>query len=288
MLFIFRLICGVLIAGCVILALGYIIIGIGAADKKKNGAKYSEETKKLSEEFSQKQKIEQGKYERFVKEYNDEISEFNNKYFSYLKDGEFDICVGINDNELNVFKTILPKKYEIGKKSFGWDDTYSAQIIEKESVAGSVVKIKSWKLESIVFFSSEGNLQYTERISGGGVDVKGAVIGGIIGGEAGAIVGGRQSVTSSTMKHDDRYTLLKLINEEVHLPFEIYEFLTKLIPEKEYKYLQAKQAKTIIKEQQTEESVDEIEKIKKFKDLLDSGIITQEEFDAKKKELLGL
>ena len=30
------------------------------------------------------------------------------------------------------------------------------------------------------------------------------------------------------------------------------------------------------------------DELKKFKDLLDSGIITQEEFDAKKKELLGL
>ena len=33
---------------------------------------------------------------------------------------------------------------------------------------------------------------------------------------------------------------------------------------------------------------DEADKLKKFKELLDSGIITQEEFDAKKKELLGL
>ena len=31
-----------------------------------------------------------------------------------------------------------------------------------------------------------------------------------------------------------------------------------------------------------------IEEIKQFKELLDVGIITQEEFDAKKKELLGL
>lgn len=30
------------------------------------------------------------------------------------------------------------------------------------------------------------------------------------------------------------------------------------------------------------------DEIKKFKDLLDQGIITQEEFDAKKKQLLGL
>ena len=31
-----------------------------------------------------------------------------------------------------------------------------------------------------------------------------------------------------------------------------------------------------------------VEEIKKYKELLDSGIITQEEFDAKKKQLLGL
>ena len=30
------------------------------------------------------------------------------------------------------------------------------------------------------------------------------------------------------------------------------------------------------------------DELKKFKELLDMGIITQEEFDAKKKELLGL
>ncbi len=33
---------------------------------------------------------------------------------------------------------------------------------------------------------------------------------------------------------------------------------------------------------------DEADQLKKFKDLLDNGIITQEEFDAKKKQLLGL
>jgi predicted Zn-dependent peptidase len=30
------------------------------------------------------------------------------------------------------------------------------------------------------------------------------------------------------------------------------------------------------------------DELKKFKELLDSGVITQEEFDAKKKQLLGL
>ena len=41
-------------------------------------------------------------------------------------------------------------------------------------------------------------------------------------------------------------------------------------------------------EQKASTTISEADEIKKFKDLLDSGIITQEEFDAKKKQLLGL
>ena len=35
-------------------------------------------------------------------------------------------------------------------------------------------------------------------------------------------------------------------------------------------------------------STNNADEIKKYKELLDGGIITQEEFDAKKKQLLGL
>ncbi|MDD4510213.1 MAG: SHOCT domain-containing protein [Oscillospiraceae bacterium] len=46
-----------------------------------------------------------------------------------------------------------------------------------------------------------------------------------------------------------------------------------------------KEIHTTIKQEMPQSSADEL---KKFKELLDSGIITQEEFDAKKKQLLGL
>lgn len=42
------------------------------------------------------------------------------------------------------------------------------------------------------------------------------------------------------------------------------------------------------KSESTTNSVSTADELKKFKDLLDNGVITQEEFDAKKKELLGL
>ena len=42
------------------------------------------------------------------------------------------------------------------------------------------------------------------------------------------------------------------------------------------------------KKEVTEPQKDTTEELKKFKELLDSGVITQEDFDAKKKQLLGL
>lgn len=47
----------------------------------------------------------------------------------------------------------------------------------------------------------------------------------------------------------------------------------------------AKEQKTVSAENSSVSAADEL---KKFKELLDSGVITQEEFDAKKKQLLGL
>ena len=61
---------------------------------------------------------------------------------------------------------------------------------------------------------------------------------------------------------------------------EMYETISKLIVER-----QNKETKTETVVKQETSNADEI---KKYKDLLDSGVITQEEFDAKKKQLLGL
>lgn len=64
---------------------------------------------------------------------------------------------------------------------------------------------------------------------------------------------------------------------------EIHEVLSALLIERQKKEKTVTQ--TTIKQEIPQSNADEL---KKFKDLLDSGIITQEEFDAKKKQLLGL
>ena len=64
---------------------------------------------------------------------------------------------------------------------------------------------------------------------------------------------------------------------------EIHNILSKIIIERQNKITQNTSPSTTVVQQS-----DEADQIKKYKSLLDSGVITQEEFDAKKKQLLGL
>lgn len=61
---------------------------------------------------------------------------------------------------------------------------------------------------------------------------------------------------------------------------EVYKAISDLIIER-----QIKSKETVIKQETPQSNADEL---KKYKDLLDSGVITQEEFNEKKKQLLGL
>lgn len=62
---------------------------------------------------------------------------------------------------------------------------------------------------------------------------------------------------------------------------QIHEEITKLLTQRQGKPVVASEPKQEIHQSSADE-------LKKYKELLDSGIITQEEFDAKKKQLLGL
>ena len=61
----------------------------------------------------------------------------------------------------------------------------------------------------------------------------------------------------------------------------IYKIMNNLLIERQQEKVNATVAAAAPKS-------DEADQLKKYKDLLDSGVITQEEFDAKKKQLLGL
>lgn len=148
-------------------------------------------------------------------------------------------------------------------------------------------------LSQLLYYKIEGTVQHVSNVSGGGVNLQGAVAGAIIGGGAAAIIGSQIGTETKTdiVTKDDRKITFYLNGSDGLVTYDVISTncdktisaLRKLIPNKEESVVQmkARTSSTTAVSSVTDE-------IKKFKELLDNGIISQEEFDAKKKQLLGL
>ena len=149
--------------------------------------------------------------------------------------------------------------------------------------------LKTIPLSDILFYEEIGERYHETQISGGGgrnVSIAGAMVGNAIGGTAGAVLLGNKGpkpINSRDVVHDTRAVSLRVPNQ-VSLNFSYGDYNTFLlvIPEK------AATAISAPKETKATEAVSSADEIVKYKKLLDDGIITQEEFDAKKKQLLNL
>lgn len=107
--------------------------------------------------------------------------------------------------------------------------------------------------------------------------IKRAIVGGILTGGAGAIVGGMTG-----LKDSYKYFKQVIINEKFKFSFDEVEY------EKIRDFFEA-MYNTLIKKEEVEVQIknDPLETLKKLKELLDIGAITQEEFEIKKKEILS-
>jgi transcriptional/translational regulatory protein YebC/TACO1 len=97
------------------------------------------------------------------------------------------------------------------------------------------------------------------------------------------------NVSSKEIKHDTRKCVLRYgDNREIVMAHSDFNTLQKLIPEKEYSIVQAKKQQSLVS-QSTQSSTSQSipEQIRELKGLLDDGILTEEEFTAKKYELLA-
>lgn len=105
------------------------------------------------------------------------------------------------------------------------------------SFIGQSAAEKSLLIENIAMFYYEGELYREHKISGGGADLEGAIVGGMLAGTAGAIVGGREQVSSRLIEHDTRYVELLLFStgteRTISFSHNSYHVLLRLIPEKE-------------------------------------------------------
>ena len=189
--------------------------------KKEHIKEYEDLQKQLDIEEEEK-KIE---YQKLVDEAYLEYGEYKQK--RQLSDGRY---IGLRNNSLVFFEfgeVIKYHRYE----------TYISNNL------GAITEYQKFKLSDIFYFDEKGSLSYSTNVSGGGSDIGGAVIGGILAGGAGAVVGSRKEITSETVEHDTRKTVLKTKHGEYEYPYEYYNALCYVIPEKEYKTQQISKKK---------------------------------------------
>lgn len=124
-----------------------------------------------------------------------------------------------------------------------------------------------------------------------------ALVGGALFGDAGlvagAVAGNSKSSTTSVQKEIHHYTLVLKVNDilrpsfviemaDVNVAEDVAGTLLILLKNRK----DSKPAETIEEKPSKKEDFDKFAEIKKYKELLDSGIISKEEFEQKKKELL--
>ena len=121
-----------------------------------------------------------------------------------------------------------------------------------------------------------------------------AVVGGLLFGEMGAIVGaaaGRRKI-----KPMCESLCIKLTVKDFTYPTFYINLITDKIKKSSFKYKSImkraqevlSQLQLVVNSQSENQSVDATDEIRKYKALLDDGLITQEEYEIKKNELLGL
>ena len=216
----------------------------------------SEHSERVKEEERQRQ--EKYKYERRHKRAVD-------KAYQTMKSLDYECVILNTDNDLwmangNIYNVNFPKLI-----SFCLDnpDMNDDETVEK-SKCFIIIPV-----DQIICFYKEGDVQYTTKISGGGgggSSLTGALVGGLIAGETGAIIGSRKKnkeIKSTVVTaHNDRKVVIRydkngsvktLSHEDEE--FEIYDYLLKKIPEKDLLTIQMNQTLTSNNAVSAEENV---------------------------------
>ncbi len=177
-------------------------------------------------------------------------------------------------------------KKKLSRKIYYWASLSS--IFFNDPKTDSAIKINKY---DIISFNTIGKYNVSQKISGGqvsggGVSLGGAVVGGIIAGPVGAIIGGRKKVKSEPIRtenvvKDTRSVVLYFnaynSNQKMVLDYALYKELCNICP-----------GKNTDTRRTTTQSQDDIPtQIKKLANLKEQGILTKEEFEKKKAELLA-
>lgn len=155
------------------------------------------------------------------------------------------------------------------------------------------------EVDKVIYYEEKGQVFDKQIVtsSGGGVNVAGAIVGDMLFGTAGAILGGRRPtrINTSYVKQDERYIELYYYTEEgeiamLPLPHGLYGTFKQYIPNKDYKIVSLNTPGSLAtpkQEQLPDNSSSALDKIKELKQMLEMELITQDEFDKKKQEILS-
>lgn len=200
----------------------------------------------------------------------DEEQEFQNKCTTYIKEKYVQWLLENNITIPNNAIQIGGKydAYSI-KPTLLWKDNDDILICQEPvSVANNVIynlkdDIKRYEeadyifnyykipANQVKFYKAEGELiAHTNitggQVSGGGSSLKGAVVGGVLAGDVGAVIGSRKKIDSTPIKSHTTYDDKRAVNVYLEsedgvnveqFPYAFYEAFNKLMPEKNYDYL---------------------------------------------------
>lgn len=178
---------------------------------------------------------------------DDNLKKYNHLYKIYDK-LKLDASVPSDSKEISVTKSnphlkITEGQYYIWKDNNTLNLFPKIQLYDEFKSTNMIYKLTTIKLNNIEYFTNQGEIFKENKISGGigsGVSITGAIIGGAIAGDVGAIIGSRKKQTpvkSELITHDNRETIIVILTqnnllETIFLSFEDFFILKQLIPEK--------------------------------------------------------
>ena len=147
--------------------------------------------------------------------------------------------------------------------------------------------------DEIIFFTKDGNISYSNKIinEGKNISVSGAIVGGLIAGDAGAIIGAGKDankIQNITVTHDEVHTFIYYNGDDNCIKIvdvkgeKFYTYILQLLPYKEYNYVNNQTHNSTISKNDSAEAT-----LKKLKDLYDGGLIDETEYKNKKEQLLN-
>ena len=203
----------------------------------------------------------------------------------YFKKDQFN-PIGVTSHE-NAKFTIQSSNYSYEGYLFVWRNDDELCFCNSSSRRGL-----RFDLNQVKYYRLLGEKYVTTEVSGGGgggSSIKGAVIGGLIAGDAGAIIGSRKAVDQvkgTSTVHDEQVVLLydKELKEIIQFNSAAYKIFTRLIPEKDYEVVVQSD---IDKNSSNNSNANDLDALEKLAGLYEKGILTKEEFEVKKQDILS-